>query len=67
MAIIKEYRHGGAVIRVHNDAYQHLSAHELEERKREIMDKAGKLCWEQIEENQKRGNTGKQGFPAINI
>ncbi len=54
MAVVREYKHGGATIRIHDDAYAHLTPQEMEEKRKAIRKMAGELFWACIAEKERR-------------
>ena len=54
MAIVREYKHGNATIRIHDDAYAHMTQEEMDRKKEEFRQFAGRLFWQQMEENERR-------------
>lgn len=54
MAVVREFKHGGATVRIHDDAYAHLTPEEMEKKRQAIREYAGKLFWECIAERERR-------------
>lgn len=53
MAIVREYKHGNATIRIHDDAYAHLTPEEMAKKQAEFREFAGRLYWKQVEERER--------------
>ena len=54
MASVREDEHGNATIRIHDDAYAHMTQEEMDRKKEEFRQFAGRLFWQQMEENERR-------------
>lgn len=64
MAVVREYKHGGATIRIHDDAYAHLSEQEMNEKRQAMLKRAGELYWQCAMERERRAQYGGNTLPA---
>lgn len=64
MAVVREYKHGGATIRIHDDAYAHLSEQEMNEKRQAMLKRAGELYWQCVMERERREQYGGSTIPA---
>jgi hypothetical protein len=62
MAIVREYKYGGATIRIHDDAYAHLTPEEMAEKRQAMLKRAGELYWECVAERERRMQNDNQSL-----
>lgn len=60
MAVVKEYKFGGATIRIHDDEYAGVSPEEIERRKKRTREIVGRIqykAWLREQEEKLAGQT----------